>query len=155
MWPIINDLLHLWEEGILVSTPKNPNGRQIHAVLLCIVCDVTAAHKLGGFGSHSHMLFCPCCWIAISNKQELTVLTPNGTFLSLLLFMSLTDYFPGFPLQSNAKHHRQGNRYWQLTSKAQQEKHANEFLNQWTELAWLPYFNLTCMIVINPKSYSR
>src|SRR5258708_39083755 len=58
--------------------------------------DVPAAHKLGGFGSHSHTLFCPHCWIAISNKQELTALTANGMCLSLLLFMSLTDYFQVF-----------------------------------------------------------
>ncbi len=79
MRPLVNDLLHLWEDGIVIKTAKSPYGRCVHAVLLCIVCDAPAAHKLGGFGSHSHTMFCTRCWVTLSQKHELEALQVGGT----------------------------------------------------------------------------
>src|SRR6266581_3615791 len=78
MRPLVNDLLHLWEEGIMVETGKCPQGRHVHAVLLCVVCDAPAAHKLGGFGSHSYTMFCTRCWVMLSQKNELEALLVRG-----------------------------------------------------------------------------
>jgi len=79
MRPLVNDLLHLWEEGIVIKTNK-AHGRCVHVVLLCVVCDALATHKLGGFGSHSHTMFCTWCWVTLPQKKELDALHINGEF---------------------------------------------------------------------------
>jgi hypothetical protein len=78
MRPIVNDLLKLWEVGMLVKTPLHPNGRRIRVVLVCVVCDVPAAHKLGGFGSHSHTFFCTRCFVKLDDKQTMSALVKDG-----------------------------------------------------------------------------
>jgi hypothetical protein len=55
---IINELLQLWKDGIMVNTSKYPLGRLVRLILLCICCNKPAAHKVGGFASHSHRFFC-------------------------------------------------------------------------------------------------
>jgi hypothetical protein len=81
MRPLVNDLLTLWQVGIFVKTLQNPTGRRVWVALLCVICDAPAAHKLGGFGSHGHTLFCTRCWVNISSKQDAAALTIDGTVL--------------------------------------------------------------------------
>src|SRR6267154_4597507 len=38
-------------------------GRLVRLILVAVVCDKPAAHKIGGFASHSHTKFCTACWI--------------------------------------------------------------------------------------------
>jgi hypothetical protein len=64
---IVDELLRLWKHGIIAKTAKYPLGRLIRIALVAVVCDKPAAHKLGGFGSHSHRYFCTRCWV----EQEL------------------------------------------------------------------------------------
>ncbi|KIM51792.1 hypothetical protein SCLCIDRAFT_18301 [Scleroderma citrinum Foug A] len=47
--PIISDLLHLWQDGVRVPTPSCPNGCLVHVILVAVVCDKPAAHKIGAF----------------------------------------------------------------------------------------------------------
>lgn len=95
--PIISDLLRLYTEGILVYSPSHPNGRfclahlhvyfdwewifvgrRVRVVLLALVCDKPAAHKIAGFGSHSHTCFCTVCWIKIKDKKTAQSFKPGG-----------------------------------------------------------------------------
>ena len=46
--------------------------------LVVVVCDKPAAHKIGGFASHSHTNFCTECWISIEDKHRLVVFQQNG-----------------------------------------------------------------------------
>lgn len=64
----INELLHLWEHGTIIKTPSCPNGRRVRVVLIGVCCDKPAAHKMGGFGSHSHNNF--CTWDRIHQKDK-------------------------------------------------------------------------------------
>ena len=64
----VNELLRLWRDGFLIKTAKFPDGRLIRVILICVCCDKLAAHKLGGFGSHSHTFFCTRCWIKQAQK---------------------------------------------------------------------------------------
>lgn len=70
---LVNELLRLWAEGVVIATPKYPRGRLVRVALVAVVCDKPAAHKLGGFGSHSHTFFCTKCWVLQSQKA-----TPNS-----------------------------------------------------------------------------
>jgi len=60
---LVNKLIHLWKDGIIVITPKFPLGCLIRLALVALICNKPVAHKLGGFGAHSHRFFCTCCWI--------------------------------------------------------------------------------------------
>jgi hypothetical protein len=55
---IVNELLRLWKDGFLINTPEGQF--LVRVLLLCVCCDKPAAHKMGGFGGHSHRMWsCP------------------------------------------------------------------------------------------------
>jgi hypothetical protein len=80
---MVNELLRLWRHGFWVKTAKHPLGRLIRVILMCVCCDKPAAHKLGGFGSHSHTFFCTRCWIRQQQKATKEAFMRGGKFLSL------------------------------------------------------------------------
>jgi hypothetical protein len=57
------ELLRFWEEGFTMVTQLFPQGRLVRVILVCIICNKPAAHKVRGFGLHSHTFFCTQCWI--------------------------------------------------------------------------------------------
>ena len=84
--PMISDLLRLWRDGIKVPTESCPEGTPfspciqdhvlsktghlVRVILVAVVCDKPAAHKVGVFGSHSHTNFCTLCWILTHDKTK-------------------------------------------------------------------------------------
>ncbi len=62
--PIISDLLRLWKDRIRIPTESRLEG------IMAVVCDKPAAHKMGGFASHSHNHFCTLCWIPAEDKTK-------------------------------------------------------------------------------------
>jgi len=84
--PMVSDLLWLWRDGIKVPTESCPEGTQlspctqediliktgrlVRVILVAVVCDKPAAHKVRGFGSHSHTNFCTLCWITTHDKSK-------------------------------------------------------------------------------------
>ncbi|KIK33736.1 hypothetical protein CY34DRAFT_110541 [Suillus luteus UH-Slu-Lm8-n1] len=111
--PIILDLLHLWKFGISVPTEPCPH--------IVIVCDKPAAHKVGGFASHSHTNFCTLCWITLSDKTTPTAFQEGA-------FRTRTN-----KEQSSAR-----------------KNFVKDFATQYSQLSRLPYFNLVEQIVIDP-----
>ncbi|THU85280.1 hypothetical protein K435DRAFT_806048, partial [Dendrothele bispora CBS 962.96] len=133
MRPFINELLRLWKDGIRVVTPKFPEGRLVRVALVAVVCDKPAAHKLGGFGSHSHTHFCTMCWISQGDKGSAQAFVENG-----------------FRKRTDAEHRRLQKEYLQCTSNSAQDNFVRENATRWAELHRLPYFDLCAMIVIDP-----
>ncbi|KAJ7774305.1 hypothetical protein DFH07DRAFT_952551 [Mycena maculata] len=82
--PLINELLWLWKDGVVISTPKYPQGRLIRVALVAVVCDKPAMHKVGGFGSHSHTNFCTMCWIHQDLKASTKAFKEDGRLPSLI-----------------------------------------------------------------------
>ncbi|KAF8839063.1 hypothetical protein BDN67DRAFT_906266, partial [Paxillus ammoniavirescens] len=78
--PIISDLLRLWKHGIVVPTESHPQGCLVRIILVAVVCDKPAAHKIGGFASHSHTNFCTVCWISIKDKDKPKAFEKGGMF---------------------------------------------------------------------------
>ena len=96
--PIISNLLHLWQDGVRVPTPSCPNSKSlshttwvllmslshfiigclVRVILVAVVCDKPAAHKIGGFGSHSHTNLCHACWITQADKDKAKAFLQNG-----------------------------------------------------------------------------
>jgi hypothetical protein len=56
-------------------------------ILVTVVCDKPAVHKIRGFASHSHTNFCTLCWISILDKGKPTAFQNEG-----MLFIFLTSY---------------------------------------------------------------
>ncbi|KIO12223.1 hypothetical protein M404DRAFT_98165, partial [Pisolithus tinctorius Marx 270] len=129
---IMSDLLHLWKEGIWVSTPSCPNGHLICVILVAVVCDKPAAHKIGSFGSHSHTHFCHNCWICQNDKDKNEAFIRDGL------------------LQTDKEHHKLGEKYHLLTTAAAHKKFVKEFTTRFTKLSCLLYFDLVNQIIINP-----
>jgi hypothetical protein len=75
---LVNELLQLWKDSIVIITLKYLLGRLVRVILVCVVCDKPAAHKLGGFGSHSHTFFCTQCWVTQEEKASTASFTENG-----------------------------------------------------------------------------
>jgi hypothetical protein len=75
---LVNELLRLWKDGVIMKTPSSPEGRLVRIILICICCDKPAAHKMGGFGSHSHKFFCTQCWIKQKDKTSPAAFSKDG-----------------------------------------------------------------------------
>ncbi|KAJ7864719.1 hypothetical protein B0H13DRAFT_2237002 [Mycena leptocephala] len=86
--------------GVMMTTPKYPQGRLVRVAL---VCDKPAAHKPGGFGSHSQTNFCTMCWITQSMKASPEAFKENGESIFL-------------PERTDAEHHRLQKEYLESSS---------------------------------------
>lgn len=75
---IVNELLRLYYRGVIIPTPRCPQGRLVRVILVGVFCDKPAAHKVGGFGSHCHNFFCTVDWITQSFKATLEAFTRDG-----------------------------------------------------------------------------
>ena len=130
---VVNELLRLWENGVTIKTPKFPNGRLVRVILVALVCDKPAAHKLGGFASHAHRLFCTKCSVEQNEKASSKSFAQGG-----------------FPARTDAEHREKQVVYAQCTSKSARDKFVKVHATRYSELSRLPYFNMIPMIVIDP-----
>ncbi|EMD33478.1 hypothetical protein CERSUDRAFT_57200 [Gelatoporia subvermispora B] len=130
---VVNELLRLWQHGFVVKTPKFPDGRLVRIILVGVLCDKPAAHKLSGFGSHSHTYFCTQDWITQSLKTSLEAFTRHA-----------------FASRSDTEHRRLMQRYKLLTSEAARDRFVKDHATRWSELARLPYFDMCRMVVVDP-----
>ncbi|KAK0470420.1 uncharacterized protein EV420DRAFT_1616565 [Desarmillaria tabescens] len=128
MWVFVNELIHLYEDGFVVPTEKYPEGRDIG-----VICDKPAAHKLGGFGSHSHTNFCHHCWISLSEKQTAAAFQSDAC--------KPRSHEEQFTLMKE---------YLALLNETQWKTFVSTYATRWCELARLPYFDVCRMIVIDP-----
>ncbi|THU96176.1 hypothetical protein K435DRAFT_819510 [Dendrothele bispora CBS 962.96] len=129
----VNELLRLWRYGFWVKTKKYPAGRRVHVILVCVICDKPAAHKLGGFASHSHTFFCHRCWIKQADKSSEQAFHANA-----------------FPSRTHDEHVRYGREYQKCDTETARKDFVKKFATRWSELCRLPYFDLCRMIVIDP-----
>lgn len=61
---IVDDLLKFWDPGVYFSkTASYEMGRFARGALLPIICDLSAARQISGFGSHSATYLCSVCEI--------------------------------------------------------------------------------------------
>ena len=125
------------------------SGRLVCIVLIAVVCDKPAAHKIGGFASHSHMKFCNLCWITLHNKSKPAAFQDGGTsssFTGSLTISCLT----GFCRRTNEEHHQLGEEYCHLTTPTSCKNFVKDHATCYTQLSWLPYFNIIQQVVIDP-----
>jgi hypothetical protein len=86
---MVNELLRLWKEGFWMETVRG--WLLVRVLLLCICCDKPAAHKMGGFGSHSHTFFCTRCKIKQKDKGTAAAYQRNGVY-DICCHVSVSHY---------------------------------------------------------------
>ncbi|KAF8431526.1 hypothetical protein L210DRAFT_3415850, partial [Boletus edulis BED1] len=108
-------------------------GRLVRVILVTVVCDKPAAHKIGGFASHSHTYFCTVCWISIPDKN-----TPEAFVQG------------AFRPRTNEEHRELDERYRDIPTPTARKNFVKEFATWYTQLSRLPYFDIVKQIVIDP-----
>lgn len=129
----ISELLRLWQHGVRIPTESCPEGRLVRVILIAVCCDKPAAHKLGGFGSHSHTNFCTRDWIKQRQKA-----TPEAFKEGSL------------PPRTNEQQRDYGAQYCGCQTKSTREAFVKTYATRWSELSRLPYFDMVRMIIIDP-----
>ncbi|KII90059.1 hypothetical protein PLICRDRAFT_107744, partial [Plicaturopsis crispa FD-325 SS-3] len=108
-------------------------GRLVRVILVAVICDKPAAHKISGFGGHSHTCLCTECWI--KRQQAATAAAfERGAFEP----------------RTDAEQRRLGEQYRVLTTDALRKKFVKDHATRYTQLSRLPYFDLVKQTVIDP-----
>jgi hypothetical protein len=147
---IVNKLIRLWVNGFWVKTTKYPLGRLVRVILLCVCCDKPAAHKLGGFGSHSHTFFCTRCWIRQQQKATKEAFQRGGVHSAPSLISSFLTICSGFRARTHDEQLKYAQEYASCPTQAARDAFVKQHASRWFELARLPYFDVTRMIIIDP-----
>ncbi|KAG2121282.1 hypothetical protein DEU56DRAFT_873818 [Suillus clintonianus] len=119
--------------NIIVPTKLCPEGCLICVILVPVVCDKPAAHKISGFTSHSHTNFCTCCWISIASKDKVSAFEKGA-----------------FKVHTDAQHHKLGELYGNLTMPNAYKTFVKDFVTIYMQLWCLPYFNIVEQVIIDP-----
>ncbi|KAG1835819.1 hypothetical protein DFJ58DRAFT_628946, partial [Suillus subalutaceus] len=108
-------------------------GRLVHLILVAVVCDKPATHKIGGFGSHSHTNLCTACWIMQADKARAAAFVKDA-----------------FKEQTNLQQCKLGEQYQQLTTHTACKNFVKDYATHYTQLSRHSYFNLVNQVVIDP-----
>ncbi|KAL7278657.1 hypothetical protein ACG7TL_007658 [Trametes sanguinea] len=115
--------------SMIIPGPKESDPDQTQNFLGIL----PAAHKLGGYASHTHTFFCTRDWVSQGQKASKEAFQRDG-------FRARTD-----------QHHRRlMEEYRKAPTKSAREEHAAAYATRWSELARLPYFDFHRMIVVDP-----
>ena len=134
LYPLVDDLLDLWHDGITVTT--NNEAATYRAALLCVACDLPAAHKVCGFLSHSSSHSCSKCMQIFPYDNANHKIDYSGISL--------------FPPRSHSDQKEHGLDALKAKSLSDQEKIEHEYGARFSELMKLPYFDCVRMTVIDP-----
>lgn len=124
-------------------------GRLVRVILVAVVCDKPAAHKIGGFASHSHTNFCSLCWISLHEKTKASAFQHEGMSI-LFLIIFIPSSIKAFRRRTNEEHRQLGEIYRQLPNPNARKNFVRERATRYSQLSRLPYFNLVEQIVIDP-----
>ena len=130
---LVDMLLEFWFTGIRFSrTCAYYYGRVVRCALICVVSDLPAARKVGGFASIHHTQMCAMCHCTRRQQDSL-----NDSFATLGTRRTNEE------IRNSA----------QLYLDAADEKERNETVHnsgiRWSELFRLPYFDTSCFVVID------
>ncbi|KAF8588016.1 hypothetical protein K439DRAFT_1336500 [Ramaria rubella] len=133
---IVDDLLKLYDEGIVVKTPQFPEVLLVilvRVVCIALICDHPAAVKMSGCADTGHLVSpCTCCTVS---QHEL--------FSDQLLRDS-------FDQPNNTEHVRWAWEWVNLGSTKERDKYFKSCRTCWFEFVCLPYFDVIRMTIIDP-----
>ena len=124
-------------------------GHLVRVILIAVICDKPAAHKIRGFASHSHTNFCSLCWITLHNKSKPAAFQDGGALLILTTSLSVS-LLTGFRRRTNEEHRWLGKEYRQQPTPTSHKNFVKNYATRYTQLSRLPYFNIVVQVVIDP-----
>ena len=145
---IVNELLHLWKEGVIVKTHKYPLGQLVRLILVALVCDKPAAHKLGGFGSYSHCFFCTHCWVEQQYKVTPAAFEKNGRALLSQYIIIMLNWPLGFQPHTNEEHWEAQHQY-QLLELCVYNSYGMIYLH----ISAFRHYYVTCYVILCGSSH--
>jgi len=84
----VDELLKLYDEGVMVQTPLFPQGRRVRIILLAVCCDHPAMCRMCGFGDHrKEEGFCSRCNIIHKDLRTQAAMS-NGNHLFSTVYWS-------------------------------------------------------------------
>ncbi|MBW0529428.1 hypothetical protein O181_069143 [Austropuccinia psidii MF-1] len=82
MRPLMAKLI-LLSPATKIKTPNHPHGQSVVIKIVCLIGDIVATHKVGGFMSHSAKKFCSWCELQDHEREELKLGKPCNQMLAL------------------------------------------------------------------------
>lgn len=130
--PIVDHFITMWSHGICYSrTDGYCDGRLVQCAIVCVVCNLSTAHKTAGFAAFSHNHFCAICEC---------ILKTNG----------YDDLDPGsWKWWTNRDCHHSAKQYRQAGAD-RSEKIVKQTGVWWSKLLHLPYFDPAQFVIIDP-----
>lgn len=130
--PLVSELLEFWHPGVQFSrTHKFPGGRLVRCALICVVCDLPAARKTGGFAASSHNHFCAICHCT-RKKQGYNNLN-----------------YGSWERRTNDDCRQAAELYMSASDSKERDRILGETGVRWSELLRLPYFDPSRFIVVD------
>ena len=110
------------------KTIAYPRGQLVHSALATLVCNLLAAHKIAGFKSHPACNLCP----SHSSKVDLHNIE-----------------YRAWGECTYVEHMEAAEQWCDASSRAQHKRAFDRTGTWWSELLHLPYWDLTCFIIID------
>ena len=133
MYPLIHDLLQLWE-GVLLKIPGH-GEINVRAALLCVSSDVPATRKLCGFADHAAGFGCSKCLKKFPFQDE--KLNYSG--------FEHTEWTP----RNMERHRIISKTYQKAKTKSEQAFIVKTNGKKYSVLLELPYFNMVRFHVVD------
>jgi len=131
LWPLINDLVPVWDQGIQFSRMANHSeGRLTRSAIALVICDLPTAHHVAAFASIGSHFFCSAC-----NCYHKT----NYARVD----------FQNWVLCDKDELHQYAEQWKDATTSAKHEWIFKEYGVHYLKLWWLPYWDPARQIVIN------
>jgi hypothetical protein len=129
----VDDLIKLYEEGIIIATPEYPAGRRVRVILIAVCCDHPALCRVCGFGDHNHKAsFCTKC--KIKHNELRTEQSMTG----------------GFEPRNGKEHCRNARKWRDENDPELRDSLFKENASRYFELSRLEYFDPVRMTIIDP-----
>ena len=136
LFPIVDELLSLWQGTKLDSTVEYSEGRIIRAALILVSCDIPAARKV--CGHISALVSCHRC-----NKKANYINNKHN-------FGGMRNMNEWFVLKDSAIYRQNAIEWRRCSSNAARKRFTSNKLVRWSEFLRLLYFNPIRHLVIDP-----
>ncbi|KAF8584850.1 hypothetical protein K439DRAFT_1283045, partial [Ramaria rubella] len=133
---LVDSFLKLWDPGVYFNkTASKPEGRNVRAAIIPLIADYPACRRALGvkISARSNENFCTFCDIPQRKIAEWLETNPEL-----------------YPCRTAAHHQAIAFAWWDASSEAEQKAIFQEHGIRFTELLWLPYWDPTRFVVVDP-----
>ncbi|KAJ7305462.1 hypothetical protein DFH08DRAFT_825153 [Mycena albidolilacea] len=130
---VVDDLIMLYDHGIIINPPEHPNGIRLRVALIAIIADHPAMCKLCGFADHRHNE-APCTKCDVPRDERFSEKALRNEYRR----------------RTGDEHRKLCFEYSTLTTDEERTEFFATHGVRWTEFARLKYFDIVRYTVIDP-----